>query len=390
MIGVRLAVLCAAVFAPLGVMLPFWPVYLESKGCDDTAIGLLLGVPIWIRCLAVPLLAGYVDRSGRRREMIIALGVSGLLCFLPLRGATSFSALLLWSVLFYGLYTSLIPLLDNTIVIASRAGAPSYGVVRAFGSVAFLSMALGTGALLESPPTWLPPDQVVFWMMAGALAAIAVTSFGVPRIAGRTGSDRTPISTLLREPRFRLLLVVASLVQASHAAYYAFSTLHWRRSGISSELISVLWAEGVVVEIALFLVGARLVAMLGPRKLLLIGALAAAVRWLGTGVTTELPALVALQAMHALSFGATHLGAVAWIGGSVSDDRSATAQSVMSSTVGLGTAALTAACGPIFESGGPVVFPLMAGVALLGGGAVAWLGHVERRVRTGSVESTRE
>ena len=106
--------------------------------------------------------------------------------------------------------------------------------------------------------------------------------------AGRRGADQAAsaaasrwraIRRLLSDPRFWLLVVSASALQASHQLYYGFGTLYWRGLGFSDSVIGVLWAEGVVAEIALFWYGAPLVARLGPLGLLALGGVGGIVRW---------------------------------------------------------------------------------------------------------------
>jgi MFS1 family protein len=57
-----------------------------------------------------------------------------------------------------------------------------------------------------------------------------------------------------------LFLLAASMIQASHALYYTFGTLHWRAQGFADGTIGALWALGVLAEIGLFAVS-------GPRPL---------------------------------------------------------------------------------------------------------------------------
>src|SRR5262249_34141478 len=59
---------------------------------------------------------------------------------------------------------------------------------------------------------------------------------------------------LAHSPSFLLFLLAASMIQASHALYYAFGTLHWRAQGFADGTIGALWALGVIAEIALFAV----------------------------------------------------------------------------------------------------------------------------------------
>ena len=41
-------------------------------------------------------------------------------------------------------------------------------------------------------------------------------------------------------------MLIAALMQGSHAAYYAFGSIHWQALGLSAGVIGLLWAWGVV------------------------------------------------------------------------------------------------------------------------------------------------
>ena len=82
---------------------------------------------------------------------------------------------------------------------------------------------------------------------------------------------------------------------------------------MTPSVIGWLWAEGVIAEIILFAFGVRLVRWMGPATLIALGGLAGAVRWSVTGLTPGLGILVVMQALHAFTFAATHLGAIYFI-----------------------------------------------------------------------------
>ncbi len=99
-----------------------------------------------------------------------------------------------------------------------------------------------------------------------------------PRAARSAGHSH------LRQPAFLAIAAAGSLIQASHAAYYGFSTLDWSAKGFDGVTIGVLWALGVAAEIVLFAFAARLPARFGPVTLILIGAAGGIVRWIAIGV----------------------------------------------------------------------------------------------------------
>ncbi|MCP5044482.1 MAG: hypothetical protein GY944_25920 [bacterium] len=87
-----------------------------------------------------------------------------------------------------------------------------------------------------------------------------------------------------------------------------------------------------------------------------------------TPTATTVSALAALQWLHALSFGATHLAAIQFIQREVPNRCSATAQSLTAAvSTGLFMAPATMLAGELFASSGGAAFYAMTGVAAAGG-----------------------
>src|SRR5262249_35169300 len=126
-----------------------------------------------------------------------------------------------------------------------------------------------------------------------------------------------------------------------------------------------LWALGVAAEIALFAVSARLT--LSPLTLIVIGAAGAALRWGAMAFQPPFALLPALQCLHALSFGATHLGAIAFVARVAPAQIGATAQGHLAVMQGLAMAAAMGLSGVLYARYGGLAYLAMALTALLGG-----------------------
>jgi len=165
-----------------------------------------------------------------------------------------------------------------------------------------------------------------------------------------------------RSPSFRLALAATALIQGAHAAYYAFATLHWRAAGIPDGVIGLLIAEGIVAEIALFIWGRPLVERLGPARLTALAASASLVRWTATALVTDVPALAAVQLLHAATFACQHLSTMLVLR-TLPAQRAGTAQALMSALgFSAPTGLLVWLSGLIYGSAGGLTFLLMAAV----------------------------
>jgi PPP family 3-phenylpropionic acid transporter len=169
---------------------------------------------------------------------------------------------------------------------------------------------------------------------------------------------------------FLLAIAIAALLQSSHMLIYGFGTLHWQGLGYSSLLIGALWAIGVIAEIGLFAFSGAVVAAVGAWPLLLVAALAAVLRWTAMAFDPPLGLLIALQTLHGLTFGATHLAIVNLVADAVPAELGATAQSVMYAMASLAGSLAMLAAGALYAAFGTGAFWAMAGLAL-GGLALA-------------------
>jgi PPP family 3-phenylpropionic acid transporter len=170
---------------------------------------------------------------------------------------------------------------------------------------------------------------------------------------------------LVRDRSFLAIIAAAALIQASHAVYYGFSALQWQAAGLSGATIGILWAIGVIAEIALFAASAW--RQFGPVFLLAVGAGGAVVRWGAMALDPPLPMLGMLQCLHAFSFGATHLGAVAFVARTAPRGLGASAQGYLAVALALAMALAMAISGQLYADFGGAAYVAMALLAALGG-----------------------
>ena len=363
--AIRLAFFYAAVFAMIGIHVPFWPVWLAAKGLGPADIGVIIAASLGVKVVFNPLIAHVADRRGQRRPIMVMLATLSFVAFALFGWTDGFWPILGVSVLFFAVWSPLMPLGESLAMLSGQGGGKEldYGRVRLWGSLSFIAGAVGAGTLLAAHP-----PEIIYWILLASLALVAAVTLALPAtVAPAATGKRFAAIEVLRDPRFRLFLAATALIQASHGVYYGFGTLNWQAQGYSETVIGWLWAEGVVAEIILFAFGVRLVGGMGPAKLIALGGLAGAVRWSVTGLTPGLGILVVMQALHALTFAATHLGAIYFISRRVPPALSASAQGLYSAMVmGLALGLAMLLSGKLFGLYGAGAYQAMAAMAALG------------------------
>jgi MFS transporter, PPP family, 3-phenylpropionic acid transporter len=359
----RLAVFYAALFVALGVQVPFLPLWLAAKGLDATLIGIVLSLPMIVRVFAIPLATRGADRRDVLHTVIVIASAMAMLGYGALGLAQGVVAITLAYALASAFFTPLIPLADAYALRGLSHIGRAYGPVRLWGSAAFIVGTFAAGLTLDVIAT-----RDLIWIMVATLAMTAAAALAPSPLTlrdGRAAKGLPFARDLLRDPALLAAAAAASLIQASHAIYYGFSALDWTTAGFDGGAIGALWALGVVAEIALFAISGRL--SIAPTTLLMLGGAGAVVRW-GAMAFDPPPALLPpLQCLHAFSFGATHLGAVAVVARRAPVELAATAQGYFAVALGLVMAAAMGVSGVLYARWGSFAYGAMALVAAAGG-----------------------
>lgn len=318
----RAALAAGAVNLVLGANLPYLPVWMErAAGMSGAEIAGAGTLAILIRIFAGPLTAGIAQDHGLRGTLasIMAIAFAGYALLVP--DAPRAVAFLL-CVLIYSLMNLVGPLFEAVLVYGTRNGRPDYGEGRAIASTAFVLANLAGGAILGA----FGPDWVLYYLIgASAIAAAAplMTKQGARAAVARRPltSTFTDAFTIYRMPGVFVFLLAASLIQASHGAYYAFASNIWIAQGIDGRHIGALWATGVAAEILLLLVSMRLLKTTSYYALLWLGGLGALVRWTAAGFVLPVEAVYVFQTLHAASFAMTHIGTMRFLAAALPDEK---------------------------------------------------------------------
>jgi len=356
----RFAALFITQFAAVGVMMPFIPPLMTAAGLSAGQVGGVLAAGAAVRLVAGPLGGWLADALGRPRAVMAGGAMLAALAACLYGLAQDLAGLLAANLLMAVGFAAVVPLGDAQALRAAREEGWDYGRVRALGSVAFIVAAGAAGWLAGQAGA-----SSIAWLLAGCLGLAAAAALAVPAsgLAGRRGG--LAFGAVMALPGFRRILAAAALIQGSHAAYYAFGSIHWEKAGVPAGTIGLLWAWSVVAEVALFAWGRGLVERLGPRGLALVAAAGGLLRWGIMAETVAWPALVLAQALHALTFGAMHLATMRVMQASVPPAVAGTAQTMLAAGIGGAMMAGTLVSGRVYAAFGAEVFWAMAGMCVV-------------------------
>jgi MFS transporter, PPP family, 3-phenylpropionic acid transporter len=359
----KFVILYTGLYCAFGVVSPFLPAYLETRGLTTQQIAVVIASGTAVRLMSGPLIGRLADRRRTwRRTLSICAGGAGALA-LAYASVRGLGAILLVSLAQSALLAPLAPIADAMAVSASLRAIGDgfeYGWVRGAGSAAFITGAIASGEAAGSLGL-----VVTIWLNALLLAVAALAAMPLPNIQVEAVSLHAPpwnVFLLLKMRPFRRLLLVGALVLGSHALHDTFVVIRWRDAGISTVTASLLWSESVIAEVIVFLiVGPLMVRRLGPAYAAMLAAAAGVVRWTVLGITTQIAPLALVEPLHGLTFAFLHLAAMRLIGGTVPSHLAATAQTIYGTlAIGFSTTLLTLASGSLYLWLGGHAFWVMA------------------------------
>ena len=372
-----MALLFAAYLGGFGIFHPFFPVWLDALGLTPGWIAVLVAIPLVVRVATTSLVS---DRAGGHADPRVplrrlALWCAGLFALVPL--ATLFEGtralagepLVLAAVLAAMAvgWNALLPLTDAVAIQVGRATGTAYGLIRVWGSIAFIATSFAAGLLVERTGPGAVPWMLLallgaFWVVALALPP----SLAAPAATGRVRPVRSGWVVFLRRKGAVSVFIGASLMQGGHAVLYGFGSLSWAAQGFSETTIGLLWSLGVLCEILLFFASRPIIDRIGARGLLIVGGIGALLRWTVLAFLPPLGITVLMQTLHAFSFGMTHLALISYIARRARPDELRGAQGVFAVVSGAIMAVATLAAGPLYAAFGAKAYLAMAAMTAVG------------------------
>jgi PPP family 3-phenylpropionic acid transporter len=360
----RISLYFGCVFIVFGVMQPWLNAWYVHRGLTLAEVALISTIAPLVRMIATPAVSILADRARAHRAIMIVSSWGYVAALLLMSQVSGFSALLAAQIAVVIAGAALVPLADAQAIGGVRARGLDYGRMRLWGSITFIAASVVSGLLVE----WFTVGISVWLMVAGAFAT-ALAAHALPRPDRAT--SRPPMrfadtATLVRSPAFLMFLITAGALQGAHAVLYIYATLHWQALGISNAWAGLLWGVGVVAEILLFAKAAVWFAGWSPMTIMALGGVASVVRWTAMAFDPPLAVLLPLQVMHAFTFGASHLGAMLFLGRAVPEAQSGTGQGLYAVMVaGLAGAACAWLAGWAFQAHGGRAYLTMAAVAAI-------------------------
>ena len=341
----------------------FLPAYLRGLGLSGTEISTVFAVtPLF--ALALPLAWAYLaDRTHSHAKVLRAVVCGAWLGFVPMLFARRFPVIVAGWALYASFSVAVGGLADAFAVARVRAGAV-YGRLRLWGSVGYVVAAVLVGALLTARGR--PADRLVplaMWLALGCAFAAALRLRGAGEAAVRPHA--ADVWALLHDRRLRLLLAIAALHWICMAPYNVYFGVFLEDIGLRPLSWALAYSTGVVMEVVVLMTFHRLQARFTLPALLAAAFAVSAARWLAIAFARGPAALIALQALHGMTFGMFWSAAIALVAATVPPPLRATGQALLVIAINVGAALGNAITGRIYDAHGARLLFLLAAIGEL-------------------------
>jgi PPP family 3-phenylpropionic acid transporter len=340
--------------------------------------------------LAQPFWGQVADRSGLRGRVLALLAIGTGLGYAALRHATGFGGFLIATAGLALFSTALIPsCVSVSLASLSDRSGTAFGRVRVMGTLGFgvsvgcfpwlLHSAESFGIAPTSSGSGIASEPglgLMFGLAAGALGLAALCSLllpskGIVSLRANRGEWRQ----LLHSGPFVRVLLFTFLAYLSIQGPMVLFPILVRAQGGGLDAISQMWLIMLALEVPLvFYLGAG-VRRVGPRGVIAIGIVAAALRWSVSGFADDLRWVYLAQALHGVTVFGVVLGAPVYVDAVVPARLRSTGQGLLAMVgISLGSIVSNLSAGWLTELVGPRAPARVAGVlAALLALALPWL-----------------
>ena len=360
-----------AYFAYVGAYSPYFTLYLSEIGLAATQIGLLYAIPQVMRIVGPNAWGWLADRSGAPTTILRLAALLSLFAFALAYAGSSFTWIFMVLVAMHLFTSAQMPLVEAITLNHVRDAPGGYGRIRVWGSVGFVLAVLGLGALLD-----VAPVAAVLHVTAAMLLLTAIAAWMIPHAAALARPDAgNPVGRVLRRREVQAFLLAGALNGFAHAALYTFYSIYLSEHGYSKTTIGLMWALGVIIEIAVFQAMPQLMRRFDLQTLYFSSFVVCAIRFLIIAWGVGHWWLLALaQLMHASTFAVYHASAVGLVGRYFGPENQARGQALyVSLSFGVGGFTGGVVSGYLWDKVGPGwTFTLSAAAGALGVAVLAF------------------
>jgi MFS family permease len=338
-IKTRLNLMMFLEYAAKGLWFPLASVFLTAStvegglGFTQQQKGWIIGIPLAVGSCCAPFIGRLCDkRFATEKCLALLLFFVGVFKLITAQ-QSSFVAWMGLSVAFSILYVPTIALTNSLAMSHLADPKQEFPRVRVWGTLGWVAVAwvfpmiwLQSGLKFQ----WLPPffkgtpmPDATARMLDSVTAAGVVClvyavycAFALPKTPPK-GNDRKfdlfEALALFRHRSFTVLMIAALLLSVVHTIYFMQMGSFLKTAGLQAQNVMPAMSLGQVSEILMLAILGPMLAKLGFRMTMAIGAGAFALRYFLFSMQLPVEAFVAAQTLHGICFGCFYASAFIYV-----------------------------------------------------------------------------
>lgn len=353
-----------ASYATVALVTTYFPLYFYSLGFSKLQIGAIYSVGPLLSIVSNLLVGIVSDKTKSLRRMISLLYLGQILALALLLPQKEFGIMSAVMALFYLFQTPIISMLDSLTLLAANQLNRSFPSIRVFGSLGYAVCAVIFGNALKVYGS----DWTIVLALGTVMVSLVISLFSADYQSSVRKFEFGGLWAVLRRPETLGFFTVILVVSVAHRTNDGFFAVAMRDLGAADSVIGIASLVSSVSEIPVFFLLARFGHRFHELSLLAIASLMYVVRLTLMSSVTEPWGIVAVQALHSVTFGIFYITALRCLQAMIPDEYRSSGQA-MFSVVWSGAAGLLAGTlgGWLYDAFGlAVLFRTGAAFALAG------------------------
>jgi PPP family 3-phenylpropionic acid transporter len=344
-------------YAASGVLFPFLPLLLRERAFTATDIAWVMSMNPIVNLLAPPVWSAIADAFHVRIALLRVVSFcscAAVLLLIPKWGpAGTVAAMAVWCFF----RTPIVSLIDAaTHASLGPQRLHLYAPIRAFGSLGFALCAAVSGILdATGHKRWLIVLAALCYL-ASVFASFAIEGAPIVRERAVLGRARA----FIREAGLAPVFIANGIYYAAHTLFDTYFSLFLERIG-HRELVAPAWILAVMCEVLVMFLAPSILRNRDPLRIAAVIAGIAMVRWLLISSVRDPILLLAVQALHGLTFGLWYVALVRYVQTRSPEEVRTSVQAAHLASMGIGTILGILFGGTILDTlGGTTLFRIAA------------------------------
>lgn len=316
-------------FMAPAIFAAFLPVYLSTKGYNQTAIGTLLAVGPVVTVMAQPAWGVASDKSRYKNNVLLLITLGTAFTVLLYNFSAAFPFLVIVTAVFTTFSSGITPVADTIILDHLEKKQRSFGPVRMGGTIGYAVMAIIAGYFAQKN------IKFIFILYAVVVGFSLLFTARLPKVKGYYREIKSKVSIIqLFKNRGLVLFLVFNLIISIISCFYSnFFPIYYKQTGADNVLLGWATFIATISEIPFLIFADRILNKIGTRNCLALSAAISAIRWISLYLITNVYINLVLQILHGLNFIVFNYSMVTYINKEAPKEFKTTAQAIYTLSV---------------------------------------------------------